>query len=89
MKTPSVPTLSNCTGLPANLRTHAAAKTASKLLLINQQIIIGSGTSLCNCAAQCAGNADNRTSHHARIGVSNKAASTMAFGGHNTETGNG
>src|SRR5215467_4829264 len=74
---------------PIAKRVRPAPISASVALLINQQTIIRGGTSPCNCAAKCAGNAAASTNHHKRIGVSKSAATTIEFGGQRTDTGCG
>ena len=56
---------------------------------MNQQKIIIGGTSLCSCAAKCAGNAANKIIHQRRRGVRTSAARRMEFGGQSTEIGCG
>ena len=63
--------------------------SASQLLLINQQKIMSGGTSPCNCTSQCAEKAASNKIHHARFGVSSRAASKIELGGQSTDTGCG
>lgn len=70
-------------------RTQPAPISASHELLMNQHRIMVGGTSLCICAAKCAGNAASKTSHQTRPGVRSNAARRMELGGHRTDTGCG
>src|SRR6266550_9006006 len=87
IKIPTFPRRSNRTGRSIRYRTQPAPMSASHELLINQHRIIVGGTSLCSCAARCAGNATSNISHQTRRGVRRSAASKMELGGQRTETG--
>src|SRR4029453_17079767 len=70
---------------PLNRRIKAAPRSASTLLLTNQQKIKPIGTPELSSTAMCAGSAASSRAHHHRVGASNSAASKIALGGQRVE----